>query len=159
MSADRSAGVHIKAGVLYVAVVTRVRGELELLATKRIHPNSGLPDSIRLDDLAARVRQHLSPLHVSEIGILETRSFANWKYADAFSRVFAVCAVLAASTELGVPAVTHKTGEVGRAMSLKANELKTLESSAVNESTNPTYWTTGMAEAAAVAIYIAKMRG
>lgn len=153
----RVAGVHIKSGALNVSLIEHGSdGTIQLISTKRLQPNSALSDTARLADLAGRFRQHLSPLDVNAVAILDTRSFGNWKYADAFNRVFGICAVLQGASALSIEATTYRTNQVGAAVSLQPNKLSAFDPGAVGAKDMPTYWTTGMAEAAAVAVHVLK---
>lgn len=150
----RVAGVHIKSGALNVSIVELCDGgALRLVSSTRLQPNDALSDAARLADLADRLRQHLSPSGVRSVAILDTRSFSNWKYADAFARVFGICAVFQAATALAIEAVTYRTNKVGLSVSLQPNKLSELAPEVVGEKSAPRYWTTGMAEAAAAAIH------
>jgi hypothetical protein len=154
----RVAGVHVKSGALNVSVVEEAGGDaFQLISTKRLQPNSALSDTARMADLADRFRQHLSPVGVGAVAILDTRSFGNWKYADAFTRVFGICAVLQGASALYVEATTYRTNKVGASVSLPPNNLKELAPEAVGATSAPTYWTTGMAEAAAAAVHALKV--
>lgn len=154
----RVAGVHVKSGALNVAVVDQGDdgGDAQLISTVRLQPNAALSDSARLSDLSDRFRQHLSPARVSAVAILDTRSFSNWKYAAAFSRVFGICAVLQGSSMLSMEAITYRTNKVGASVSLPADRLRELSPEVVGTTNSPTYWTTGMAEASAVAVHALK---
>ena len=159
MGVTRVAGVHVKSGALNVSIVELTDdGFLKLVSTTRLQPNSALPDTTRLADLADRFHQHLSPLSVSSVAILDTRSFGSWKYADAFARVFGICAVLQGSTMLPVEAITYRTNKVGASVSLQPNKLNQFAAESVGQESSPTYWTTGMAEAAATAVHVLKGR-
>lgn len=148
------AGVHVKSGSLNIAVVELgEKGDLGLVSASRIHPNSALSDAKRLADLADRFRQHLSPMSAVSVAILDTRAFSNWKYVEAFARTFAICAVLQGSSALSIEATTYRTNKVGESVSLQPNNLKVLAYGDVGAQSAPKYWTTGMSEAAAVAIH------
>ncbi|MER7558838.1 hypothetical protein ABTZ46_17970 [Nocardioides sp. NPDC126508] len=154
MGAARVAGVHIKSGALNVSVVELDEDDtLRLVSATRLQPNGALSDTARFADLADRFRQHLSPSGVSAVAILHTRSYSNWKYAEAYARVFGICAVLQASSGLSVEAITYPTGQVGATVSLQANKLNEFAPEAVGATSAPTYWTTGVAEATAAAVH------
>ncbi|WP_152930079.1 hypothetical protein RND64_00200 [Gordonia sp. w5E2] len=149
--------MHVKSGGINVAVVEESGCDTPLLiSTKRIESNNALPDTARFADLIDRFRQHLSPMGVNAVAILQTRAFSNLKYSAAFNRVFAICAVLQGASALHIDATTYTTNAVGASMSLEANQLKQFDYKTLGVTEAPTYWTTGMAEASAVSVYALK---
>ncbi|MBF4161028.1 hypothetical protein [Nocardioides acrostichi] len=153
----RVAGVNVKAGFLFVVVLDwAADGEATptVVASNRFEANGSLGDADRFSDLRDRIRQFLAPLGVSRVDVVETRQYAQWKYADAYSRVVKICAVMDASRALGVPFSTQKTGDIAKTLNLQASMLQVFEASRVGLAKNPMYWTTGLSEAAAVGLHV-----
>lgn len=104
-------------------------------------------------DLVDRATAELRAQQVDEVALLETRQYIGLKYKAAYGRVIAIAALMAAANASQIPFETHKTGDVGKRLGLPAKSLETIQPSVVALDEQPTYWTTGMAEAAAVAAY------
>jgi hypothetical protein len=90
---NRVLAVNLAGGSSYWALVEApdllVTGEVE-----RIDLAEGLDPAEQLADFAARVRQELSRLEPVAVGVINTRKYASWKYADAWRRVTMEAAVM-----------------------------------------------------------------
>lgn len=154
----RVAGVNVKAGSVFVAVLDWAgdgsAATPGVVASNRFQPNASLGETERFADLRDRVRQFMAPLNVGRVDLVETRQFAQWKYTDAYARVMKICAVMDAARALGVPFSTQKTGDIARTLKMQAHVLQVFDCARVGLAQNPTYWTTGLSEAAAVALHV-----
>lgn len=150
--------MNVKGGSVFVAVVDWTSdgsaATPRLVSSNRFQPNGSLGEAERFADLRDRARQFLAPLSLGRVDLVETRQFAQWKYADAYARVMKICAVMDAARLLGVPFSTQKTGDIARTLGMQANGLQAFECARVGLSDNPTYWTTGLSEAAAAALHV-----
>lgn len=150
----RAAGVHVKSGFVHLAVVEPAR---ELLGAAvdgvrcRIGPGVGLEGAEALHDLKNRIRQELQAGDVATIALVETRQPAGWNYRKAYGRITAICAVMAAATEVRATYATVKTSEIGRHVGVAADHLEQVPFGRFGFESRPTYWTTGLAEAYAAA--------
>lgn len=150
MPAVRAAGINIKSGLVYLAVLEPAAGLLGRPVAGircRIQPGSGLEGAERLDDLKNRIRQELQTGGVDTIGLVETRANAGWSYRKAYARITAICAVMAASTEVEAAYATIKTSEIGHIVGVAANHLEQVDFQRFGFESPPTYWSTGLAEA------------
>jgi hypothetical protein len=101
--------VNLAGGSAYCAVVEApdqlVPGELE-----RIHLAEGLEPAEQLADFAARLRQELSRLQPVAVGVINTRKYASWKYADAWRRVTMEAAIMLSAEEVSTSSspITYK---------------------------------------------------
>lgn len=101
--------VNLAGGSAYCAVVEApeklVPGELE-----RIDLAEGLEPAAQLADFAARLRQELSRLEPVAVGVINTRKYASWKYADAWRRVTMEAAIMlsAETASTGSAPITYK---------------------------------------------------
>lgn len=156
LASMRIAGVHAKGGRIYLAVLEIQSGETGwgkpvAGSVGRFEMNTNLGEAAQLSDLTDRVRQHLSGHKVERVALVETRSFANWKYADAYARVIVISAVMASCNALGLSFVTVKTNAIAKSVGVSADKLQTVPAKDFGYEKNPTYWTTGLADAFAVA--------
>jgi hypothetical protein len=85
--------VNLVGGTAYCAVVSST-GELLADALERIELAEGLMPAEQLADFAARFRQELSRLGPVAVGVINTRKYSGWKYADAWRRVTLEAAVM-----------------------------------------------------------------
>jgi hypothetical protein len=150
----RAAGINVKSGLVHVAVVEPAA---ELLGSPvsgircRIAPGEGLQGAERLDDLKIRIRQELQTGRVETIGLVETRAHGGWTYRQAYDRITAICAVMAASTEIRAAYAALKTSEIGGLVGVAADHLEQVAFERFGFESPPKYWTTGLAEAYAAA--------
>jgi hypothetical protein len=84
---------------------------------------------------------------VETIGLVETRAPSGWNYRKAHDRITAICAVMAAATEIHATYATIKTSEIGRLVGVAADHLEHVPLQRFGVEAPPTYWTTGLAEA------------
>ncbi|HEV7148658.1 MAG TPA: hypothetical protein VGN48_16825 [Pedococcus sp.] len=157
-------GMHVKAGRILVGAVEAAT-EPSLLArpvegsAARFEFNPGLEDAPGLADLSQRFQQHMSTLDVACLGVVQTRSYGNWKYADAYTRVMALAAAMHAANELGLETVTYTTDSIAKTVGVPAAQLQTLGADRFGLQKAPTYWTTGLAEAFAAAAHALRLKG
>lgn len=85
--------VNLAGGTAYCAVASPT-GELLGDALERIELAEGLDPAEQLADFAARFRQELSRLGPVAVGVVNTRKYASWKYADVWRRVTMEAAVM-----------------------------------------------------------------
>ena len=95
---NRVLAVNLAGGTAYCAVLEApdrlVADELE-----RIGLAEGLEPAEQLADFAARVRQELTRLEPVAVGVINTRKYASWKYADAWRRVTMEAAIMLSAAE------------------------------------------------------------
>ena len=154
MTAVPAAGINVKSGLVHLAVVepaAELLGRPVSGVRSRIGPGAGLEGAERLDDLKNRIRQELQTGRVEAIGLVETRAHAGWNYRQAYERITAICAVMAAATEVRAAYATIKTTEIGRVVGVAADHLERVAFQRFGFESPPTYWTTGLAEAYAAA--------
>ena len=156
----RVLGVHVQAGVMYFGVVEpstsdELLGSPVLSTSARLLPNKSLPPSDRAGDVYSRLAQDLRAIKPDVVAMLETRKYTDWKYSDAFDRIFLITVLQLACHELGIRYEDVKTEPVGRFVKRPAKDLKLLEFTAFGLPKSPTYWTTGRAKAFAVAATVA----
>lgn len=147
----RVAGVHIASGAVHLVFADCSAGVATFVSSTRIKPSDSLSEAERFADLVERIRAHLHSQQADEVALLETRQFNSLTYKNAYARVIAVAALIAASNSAHVSFKTHKTSEVGTKLDLPARGLQTIDPEVLGLRDKPTYWTTGIAEAAAVA--------
>lgn len=82
----RVLALNIAAGTVYGAVVS-CPDSLEPDTLERLQLGEGLQSHEKLADFAAQFRQELRQIAPIAVGVVNTRLYANWKYADAFKRV------------------------------------------------------------------------
>jgi hypothetical protein len=85
----RAAGINVKNGHLFLAVVEDDNGSLQrvVIPKHRLTPSEGIPEALRLADMKSRVKQELEPANVDAIGLVDTRQFNSWQYRQVFVRV------------------------------------------------------------------------
>jgi hypothetical protein len=156
----RAAGVNVRSGVVHLAVVEPGENLLGVPVSgvlTKIAPGRGLEGAERLDDLKNRIRQELQTGGVLTIGLVKTRQNGGWTYQKAYDRITAVCAVMAAATEIRAAYSAIKTSDIGHLVGLPADHLEQTPFQSFGFQSSPTYWTTGLAEAyAAAAAALAK---
>ncbi len=123
------------------------------ISSTRIKPSSSLPEARMFADLVERITAELRSQQVEEVALLETRKRSSLAYKDAYARVISVAALISAANGAQVPFNTHKTEVVGRELELPAKSLQTISPETIAIDFKPTYWSGGMAEAAAVAAF------
>jgi hypothetical protein len=111
----------------------------------------GLAGSRQVSDLADRFEQDLRSLAVESVALLATRKYTQWKYSDAWDRISRIAVVMLACDRSGVTFQEVKTEAVGRAVGTPADKIAHVALSRVGLTEAPKYWTTGRAEAFAVA--------
>lgn len=149
----RAAGINVKGGLVYLAVLDPAPGLLGRPAASvlsKIAPSSGLEGAERLHDFTIRIRQELQTGRVETVGLVDTRAPAGWNYRKAYARVTAICAVMAAATEIQASYATIKTTEISRIVGAAADKLQLVAFDQFGLHSRPTFWTTGLAEAYAV---------
>lgn len=117
-------------------------------------PSSPLQTS-GLRELKDRVQQELRDWNIQSVTLLATTKYAQWKYADACSRVLSISAVMFAAAEADLYYAEAKPTTIGKY--LLSPQLKKFEATALNLSASPKYWTTGGREAYATAAYGARV--
>jgi hypothetical protein len=150
MAAVRAAGINVRGGLVHLAVIesaAELMGRPVIGVRCRLGPGAGLEGAERLEDLKNRIRQELQTGGVETIGLVETRAHGGWSYRQAYDRITAVCAVMAASIEVRAAYATIKTSEIGRVVGVAADKLEQVAFQRFGFESPPTYWTTGLAEA------------
>ena len=89
----RVLALHIAAGSVYGAVVA-CPDTLEPGLAERMQLSDGLEGASQLADFAARFRQQLREIAPVAVGVVNTRKYASWKYADAFTRISVEAAIM-----------------------------------------------------------------
>jgi hypothetical protein len=151
----RAAGINVEAGTPLLAVVERGdAGSLRpvRITCPRLAPNADLPEAQSLRDLSQRVKQELAAARVDAVGLVQTRAFRNLQYNPVLARVTAICAVMFATTELGVSYETIPTETIGSAVGCPPKSLNLFDFATLGFEQRPKYWTTGLAEAYAAAV-------
>jgi len=150
----RVGGVHIESGIVYLAVIDPSDlglGTPVLVAQPKLTPNPDLIDAEALEDLTGRVRQELDGAGVRAVGLVGTRAFKGLQYKNVYSRVFGMCAVMAACTRLGLKYETLKTEIIGTTVQCPAKALEKIDPGAFQFDRPPVYWKAGLAQAYAAA--------
>jgi hypothetical protein len=160
MSTMRILGINVKAGALYLAVVEPsvdgdTLGTPVSRGSARLQPNDTLAPADRMGDIYNRISQEIRAIKPDAVALLDTRKHADWKYADAFSRISLIAAVQLACHDLGIPYDDIKTEPVGRFVKVPAKDLGKLASEVFGFAKDPSYWTTGRSQAFAVAATVA----
>jgi hypothetical protein len=89
----RVIALNIAAGSVYGAVVVCPE-TLEPERLERLKLAEGLESAEQLADFAARFRQELREIEPIAVGVVNTRLYSNWKYADAFKRISIEAAIM-----------------------------------------------------------------
>lgn len=154
----RAAGINIKNGQLFLAVVDDDNGSPQrvVIPKHRLTPSEGMTEALRLADMKSRVKQELEPANIDAIGLVDTRQFNSWQYRQVFVRVTIICAAMYAAVELGIDFKTLSTEAIGKVVLCPPSELETFASADIGFETRPTYWTSGLAEAFAAAVTVLK---
>ena len=96
----RILGVHLVAGAAALALIDQDGSLLDVDDVRRLVPSSNLDIGLTERDYLARARQIVRGWRPDTVAVLNTRSYANWKYADAFARITVeTCWRLAAAEE------------------------------------------------------------
>jgi hypothetical protein len=82
----RVLGVHIDAGVAYLALV-EAPDRVKLDVLDRLAPAADKEPHVALAEFSNRVARLLREYEVDAVGIVRPMRYANWRYADAFARV------------------------------------------------------------------------
>jgi hypothetical protein len=101
----RVLALNIAAGTVYGAVVS-CPDILDPDAVERLQLAEGMESHEQLADFAARFQQDLRQIAPIAVGVVNTRLYANWKYADAFKRVSVEATIMltvAQTSTAGVP--------------------------------------------------------
>jgi hypothetical protein len=144
-------GAHVAGGTIYLAVASPSTDTPSGLIARQpllapVAPSGGdLSQALR--DLQDRLMQDLRSAGAQALAVLETRLFANWKYASAFSRVSLVTVLMVSASRVGIPAVIVKTEAAGRATMTLPNKLDTISPNLFGVASAPTYWKAGYSEA------------
>jgi hypothetical protein len=120
---ERVLGLTIAAGTIYAAVVECPDTPIFDDSFERLDHAAGLGGPAQLADFSARFKQEIRRIRPTAVGVLNTRKYANWKYADAFKRVSLEAAVMLAVADLSSPAHTIKYALVSRERLPKALEI------------------------------------
>lgn len=161
----RVAGVAVEGGRVYLAAATRTDDDAVLLSPStagscRIESNAGLGEAARLVDLSHRVEQRLRALDVSHVALVATRKLVGLKYADAWTRITCVCAVMAACVQCEVEFGEIKTSTIGKHIGVDPKILEQADHSKFGLPNLPQYWTAGIAKAyGAAAVLLAGQAG
>jgi len=91
--------LNIAAGSVYCAVATSSEDVLFGDPLERLDLAEGLAPADQLADFAARFRLELRRVAPVAVGVLHTKLYANWKYADAFRRITIETAVMLSVVE------------------------------------------------------------
>lgn len=94
----RVIALNIAAGSVYGAVVS-CPDALDPARLERLQLAEGLEPAEQLADFAARFRQELREIEPVAVGVVHTRLYANWKYADAFKRISIEAAIMLTVTD------------------------------------------------------------
>lgn len=103
------------------------------------------------------MQQELRDWDIKSITLVDTIKYAQWKYADAYSRVLSLSAVMYAAAEANLPYVEVKPGTIGKY--LLSPKLENFDPTSLNFANAPKYWTTGGLDAYAAAAYGARLAG
>lgn len=152
----RALGLHVKAATIFFGVTEpKVNDDTLALGTSlgcaRLAANGSLNPADAAGDLYNRLAQEFRTIKPDVVAMLSTRKYANWKYSEAFDRIFAITVAQLACHDLGIRYEDFKTEAVGKTIGVPAKDLGKLESTVLGFSSNPTYWTTGRAHAFATA--------
>jgi hypothetical protein len=103
MASPRVLALNIAAGAIYGALVA-CPDKLEPNTLERLQLAEGLDSAEQLADFAARFRQELRQLAPVAVGVVNTRLYSNWKYANAFKRISIEAAIMLTVVEVSTPA-------------------------------------------------------
>lgn len=118
-------------------------------ATSKLSFPQNLSEAAQLVDLKDRIRQDLREWGIESILVLGTTKYANWKYADAHTRVLAISAVMYAAAEEQVTYSLAKPSAVGPLV--HSPRLDSIDIALFGLGTRPTHWNAGMSQAYATA--------
>jgi len=150
------AGVHVAAGVIYVAIGDpdpscssglRLRGT----SPSKVELAVGLSEAAQLADVLSRVSQDFRTHDVTQVGIMHTRLHANWVYTAAFTRSSLITCVLLAAQENGLLSRIVKPEAAARALGVPVAGLRDLPSQGFGLDDQPRYWRAGLSEASSAA--------
>lgn len=155
------AGIHVAAGVIYVAIgdpdSTCASGiRLRTTSPSKVELAVGLSDAAQLADVLSRVSQDFRTQDVTRVGIMHTRLHANWKYAAAFTRSSLITCVLLAAQENGLLSRIVKPEVAARALGAPVANLRDLPFQSFGVDDQPRYWRAGLSEAASAAAVMAQ---
>jgi len=103
-------------------------------------------------DLKNRFTQTFRDWHTQGVSLLGTTKYGNWSYAAASVRLHTETAIMIAAVEAGAEFDLAKQAAVTKL--LPASSFSALDPQMFGFSAAPKYWTTGGAEAYAVAAYL-----
>jgi hypothetical protein len=104
----RVLGLSISAGTLYAGLVECPDVPVFTDSFERLDLAVGLEGAAQLSDLSARFKQEIRRIEPTAVGVLNTRKYSNWKYADVFRRVCIEAVVMLAVTDLSSSARTMR---------------------------------------------------
>ncbi|WP_375492090.1 hypothetical protein [uncultured Jatrophihabitans sp.] len=142
----RVVGVSVTAGVISV-VTLQSAASTGLLATPvegssdRIERNTGLDEARQLVDLTHRVESYLASQRPEKVALARTRKFGTLSYTDAYARVTAVCAVMAACVACEVAFTEVSTEAIAaRLEGVQAKALGNTPHTLFGYSARPPHW-------------------
>jgi hypothetical protein len=100
--ARRVVGVHLAAGVAYLAVIECPDRPLVDDPAERLIPAQNLAGAEQLADFASRIDQELRRIAPIVVGVLHPKLYGNWTYRDAFRRVSLEAAIMLSANGLGI---------------------------------------------------------
>lgn len=105
----RVLALNIAAGNVYGAVVA-CPDTLEPDVVERLQLAEGMESHEQLADFAARFQQELRQIAPIAVGVVHTKRYAQWKYADAFKRVSIEAAIMltVAQTSTATSPIAYK---------------------------------------------------
>lgn len=158
----RAGGVHIESGIVYLAAIEPSDAGLGTpvsVPQPKLMPHPDMVGAEALEDLTDRIRQELDATGVQMVGLVGTRAFKGLQYKNVYSRVFGMCAVMAACTRLGLKYETLKTEIIGSTVRCPAKALEKIDPGAFHFDRPPVYWKAGLAQAYAAAATVCARAG
>jgi hypothetical protein len=99
----RILGVHLAAGVAYLALVDGPDGRFAPdKSVEKIEPSDSLVDGTRLNDFSDRFVQLVRNLSVHVVAVAHPRMYGGWAYTDAFERVSLEATIMLGLKSVGV---------------------------------------------------------
>lgn len=136
----RAIGLNIVAGRVYVGVVAAPDRLLLDDSCERLDPPQHVAGAEQVVQFSERVRQEIRRITPSVVGVLHPRRYAQWRYADAFTRVSLETAIMFAVHEEGVPLEQLKQDPVAKVLGGRPQVLHDLVRERFDIETPPRYW-------------------